>query len=97
MGRDFSDHTPKWRNDGRTGPNGPRYAKAKDRAKVRNGGKVGKQPTNGPYSWGNGPQPKKGSGGTSKKMLVIAWGLIFIPVSVLVGAAGYILHGHGVL
>lgn len=63
MARDFSDHNPKWRNEGRTGPNGPRYAKSKDRATVRNGGKVSKskgskQPTNGPYSWGNGPQPK---------------------------------------
>lgn len=32
---------PKWRQEGRTGPNGPKYAKAKDRATVRRGGTVG--------------------------------------------------------
>lgn len=32
---------PSWRDQGRTGPNGPRYAKRSDRAAVRRGGSPG--------------------------------------------------------
>jgi hypothetical protein len=32
---------PKWRREGRSGPNGPKYASRKDRAAVRRGGKPG--------------------------------------------------------
>lgn len=41
---DWDDLIPKWRKEGRTGPGplAPRYAKAKDRRTVRNGGTVGK-------------------------------------------------------
>lgn len=39
---DWDDFLPKWRKEGRTGPNGPKYASAKDRRTVRNGGTVGK-------------------------------------------------------
>lgn len=73
MGNDWD--IPKWQREGRTGPGpaAPKYAKLSDRNKVRrgkpvgknNGGKGGSNPGwykpggNGPYSWGNGPQPKK--------------------------------------
>jgi len=39
---DWDDLIPKWRKEGRTGPNGPKYALAKDRRTVRRGGTVGK-------------------------------------------------------
>lgn len=41
---DWPDNTPRWRQEGRTGPNGPRYASRRDRAAVRRGGSPGKPP-----------------------------------------------------
>lgn len=38
---------PSWRQQGRTGPNGPRYASRKDRATVRRGGTPGGPPKKG--------------------------------------------------
>jgi len=38
---DWDDMLPQWRREGRTGPNGPRYAKGSDRRAVRDGKPVG--------------------------------------------------------
>lgn len=39
--------TPRWRQEGRTGPHGPKYKKLRDREKVRRGGKPGGPPQKG--------------------------------------------------
>lgn len=75
---DWDDLIPKWRKEGRTGPGplAPKYAKRKDRATVRRGGEVAKNPN--PYGGGNanpgGPggyrgkiRPTGGGGGTPPK------------------------------
>lgn len=41
MGNDWGDNKPLWQRQGRSGPNGPRYASRKDRASVRRTGKPG--------------------------------------------------------
>jgi hypothetical protein len=41
--------------------------------------------------------PKKGSGGASRAMTIVAVGLLAAPVSAGVGIVGYLLHGHGVI
>lgn len=63
---------PKWRREGRTGPGpgAPKYAKAKDRNKIRKGGSVGGNPhsANGPYSTGGFKgKAKKGKASWSQK------------------------------
>lgn len=45
MGHDWPNPQPRWRQEGRTGPNGPKYAKRKDRAAVRGGGSPSKPPS----------------------------------------------------
>lgn len=109
MGNDWD--VPKWRREGRTGPGpaAPKYSKRSDRNKVRGEKPVG---NNGPYHWGNRPQPRRGSnksgggghrppkkssGGGSKSMVVIAVSLLAVPVGAIASAVGYILHGHGVI
>jgi hypothetical protein len=46
---------------------------------------MSKQPTNGPYHWGNGPQPK-GSGSASRKFVVIIAAMyLIVPLTLIFG------------
>ena len=54
---------------------------------------MGDQPTNGPYHWGNGPQPK-GSGGSSRGVSALAVLLVAGPACVFVALVGYLATAY---
>jgi hypothetical protein len=57
---------------------------------------MGDQPTNGPYTWGNGPKPKRSgsSGKAGGKIGAMAIVLVLAPASVIVSLVAYLIAGH---
>lgn len=53
---------------------------------------MGKQPTNGPYHWGNGPQP--GSGKAKGKVKAIAIALVAVPMLIIGSLVAYLIIGN---
>lgn len=74
MGNDFGDDKPLWQRQGRSGPNGPRYASRSDRASVRRTGRPG--------------QKKKGCGKAVVVIMLIVLGVPTLGVYGLLNWAG---------
>ena len=57
---------------------------------------MGKQPTNGPYHWGNGPQPKRRGSGQKPggKIGAMAIILIVAPALVMLSLVAYLIVGN---
>lgn len=73
--------TPKWQQQGRTGPGGPQYASRRNRNRVRAGKPV--------------PGPKKGSGGASGATMILAAGIYGGALIVALLVAAGLAHGYG--
>lgn len=58
---------------------------------------MGRQPTNGPYHWGNGPKPKRGGpsgkspGGRIGAMVIL---LLVAPAGVMLALIAYLVAGN---
>lgn len=73
------DGRPTWRKQGRSGPNGPKYASRKNRNAVRKGGKA---------------SPKNDAGSHKSNAAVIISVAIFTPpVLAFLGAVAYVVKG----
>jgi hypothetical protein len=72
------DGRPSWRQQGRSGPNGPRYASRKNRNAVRKGGKA---------------SPSNDTSGKSKAAVIISVAIFVPPLLAFLGAVAYVVKG----
>lgn len=85
-----------WKGDSNPGGPGGRTRKIqtnKPRGKTSHrggGGKTSKKSS-------GGKPPKKSSGGASREVTAIAYGLLGLPLAVVLGVVTWLAHGYGVI